>query len=196
MHFKFGKYIIYLFTKRKIEKNFIEEIGQLGKDSKIVNPFIHSEIDKLFIGDNTTILPYSRIQSYSNHGVLANKILIKNNYYIGYYFSCLNASTIEIGNNVLIASNVLITSIKHGINPELNVPYMDQDIESSPVIIGDNCWIGEKVIILPGVTIGEGCVIGGGTVVTHDIPSFSIVVGNPGKVIKQYNFSSHCWEAL
>lgn len=53
-----------------------------------------------------------------------------------------------------------------------------------PVKIGDDCWIGGNVVILPGVTIGEGCTIGASSVVTKDIPPFSVAVGSPCKVIK------------
>ena len=52
-------------------------------------------------------------------------------------------------------------------------------------MIGDNCWIGENVIVLPGVHIGDGSIIGAGAVVTHDIPNYSLAVGNPAKVIKK-----------
>ena len=54
-----------------------------------------------------------------------------------------------------------------------------------PVNIGDNCWIGGSVTILPGVTIGDGCTIGAGSVVVKDIPSYSVAVGNPAKVIRK-----------
>ena len=56
--------------------------------------------------------------------------------------------------------------------------------EARPVVIGDDVWIGGRVIILPGVTIGNGAILGAGAVVTHDVPSYAIVGGNPAKIIK------------
>ncbi len=56
--------------------------------------------------------------------------------------------------------------------------------ETKPVTIEDDVWIGTRVIILPGLTIGRGSILGAGTVVTKDIPPFSVVVGNPGRIVK------------
>jgi lipopolysaccharide O-acetyltransferase len=62
-----------------------------------------------------------------------------------------------------------------------------------PVVIGDNVWIGESACILPGVTIGEGSIIGALSVVTKSIPAYSIAVGSPAKVVKIYNFKQEKW---
>ena len=69
-------------------------------------------------------------------------------------------------------------------------------LDSRPVFIEDNVWIGEFVSVLPGVRIGEGSVIGTMSVVTHDIPPFSIAVGSPARVIKRFNFATSCWERV
>lgn len=123
-------------------------------------------------------------------------ITIGNNCYIGFCFSALASveANIEIGDNVLFASNVLVTNENHGINPESTTPYMDQKLSAQDVKIGNGCWIGEKVSILSGVTIGEKCIIGAGSIVTKSIPSYSIAVGNPARIIKQYNFYTKRWE--
>ena len=71
---------------------------------------------------------------------------------------------------------------------------MDQPLNSKAINIGDGCWLGEKVCVLPGVTIGKKCIIGAGSIVTKSIPDFSIAVGNPAKVIKKYNFETHKWD--
>ena len=97
---------------------------------------------------------------------------------------------------MLFASHVLITSENHGIDPELNIPYMDQTLTSKPVEIGDGCWIGEKVCIMPSVTIGKKSIIGSGSIVTKSIPEYCIAVGSPAKVIKQYNFETHSWDRV
>ena len=90
--------------------------------------------------------------------------------------------SIRIGNNVLIGSGVLITdNDAHAINPKQrnNANYILQ----KPVIIEDDCFIGTRAIILKGVTIGTGSVVGAGSVVVKNVAAFSIVAGNPAKVI-------------
>lgn len=74
--------------------------------------------------------------------------------------------------------------------------YGSQELIKMNVEIGEYCWIGEKVMILPGVTIGDWCIIGAGSVVNKSIPSYSIAAGNPAKVIKRYNFETHIWEKV
>ena len=106
---------------------------------------------------------------------------------------------IEIGNNVLIASKVFITDHNHGVysgegqHSDPNIPPHLRRLVSSPVYIKDNVWIGELVSILPGVTIGEGSIIGSNSVVSKDIPPYSIAVGVPAKVVKKYNSELRKW---
>ena len=156
-------------------------------------PNICSYENLISIGNNTVILANSRIQLYPDLTKKKAYITIGNHCYIGYYLSILAGADIKIGNNVLIASNVLITSEGHGINPESDIPYMEQPLNIKEVIIEDHCWIGEKACILPGVTIGKYSVVAAGSIVTKSIPEYSIVAGNPAKVIKSYSFEKHQW---
>lgn len=111
-------------------------------------------------------------------------------------------NSIEIGNDVLIASNVYISDNSHGIysghenhsNP--NIPPIEREYLTNPVNIGDNVWIGEGVMILPGISIGDGAIIGAHSVVNKDIPANCIAVGTPAKVIKKFNPLSNKWEKL
>lgn len=107
----------------------------------------------------------------------------------------VDCNRIDIGDNVLIASNVQIYTATHPVeladrltpnwNPE-NREYFCRTY-ALPVKIGSGCWIGGGVIILPGVTIGDGSVIGAGSVVTKDIPANCVAVGNPCRIIRQIN---------
>jgi len=91
---------------------------------------------------------------------------------------------IIVGDNVLIASKVYITDHDHGsITKEDLLIHPAQ--RSLVVYIDDDVWIGEGVIILKGVTIGKGAVIGAGSVVTKSVPSYSLILGVPAKVVKQ-----------
>jgi len=107
--------------------------------------------------------------------------------------------SITIKDRVLIASKVFITDHNHGsyggdtIHTSPLIPPIDRALSSSAVIIEEDVWIGEFVSILPGVTIGKGSIIGTMSVVTKDIPPYSIALGSPAKVIKQFNFEKNEW---
>lgn len=128
-------------------------------------------------------------------------IKIGKNVQINDYVHIGAINKIEIHDDVLIASKVFITDHSHGnysgddSDSPLTKPN-DRPLVSAPVIIKKNVWIGEFVSILPGVTIGEGSIIGTMSVVTKDIPPYCIAVGSPAKVIKVYNFINKNWEAI
>ena len=74
-----------------------------------------------------------------------------------------------------------------------DIPMMDQGFEEErPVFVGNDVWLGDRVIILPGVHIGDGCIIGAGSVVTRDIPPYSVAAGVPAKVIKDRKNAEEC----
>lgn len=124
------------------------------------------------------------------------KIEIGSNVSIGNRFSALSAAPIIINDNCLIASDVLITSENHGMNPEQNLNYARTPLEARPVSIGKGCWIGEKVSIMPGVVLGDRCIVAANAVVTKSVPDYCMVAGMPAKIIKKYNFESHSWEKI
>lgn len=147
---------------------------------------------QIYIGKNFFIGKDFLLAVYSENGVIE----------IGNDVSCqqrVRISAVEsvcIGDDVLMASDVFITDNNHGMNVSDSVSYQNQRTISSPVTIGDGCWIGEKCIILPGVNIGKKSIIGAGSVVTKSIPDFSMAVGNPARVIKKWDFNTMCWEKI
>lgn len=163
-----------------------------SKGCKLRKPlFLKFNNNNIELGRNVTIDLGARIDTFSFSG-RKPKIVIGDNTMISFNFSILCAEEITIGNNCLIASNVFICDENHGINPESG-SYISQKLQSKPIHIGSNCWIGERVSILPGVSIGDNCIIGTGALVSKSIPDNSIAVGNPCKVIKKYDFNKHLW---
>ncbi|MDH5525604.1 MAG: acyltransferase [Desulfobulbaceae bacterium] len=92
--------------------------------------------------------------------------------------------TITIGRDVIMGPDVVMMSTSHGYE-RTDLPINKQEKAEKPITIGDDVWIGTRVIILPGVTIGSHSIIGAGAVVTKSFPEFSVLGGNPAKLIKQ-----------
>ncbi len=94
----------------------------------------------------------------------------------------LDCGIVSIGDRVMFGPFVSIFAATH----ETEVQSRRDDIEyARPVKIGDDCWIGGHVTILPGVTIGQGCTIGSNSIVTRDVPEWSVAMGSPAKVVKK-----------
>lgn len=111
-------------------------------------------------------------------------------------------SDVTIGDNVLMASRIYISDCTHGFysgnsnDSHAESITIERNYEIKSVLISNNVWLGEGVCVLPGVHIGENSIIGANSVVTKNIPANSIAVGNPAKVIKQYNFILNKWEKI
>ena len=91
---------------------------------------------------------------------------------------------VTIGNDVMMGQDVIIYTTRLN-DDRTDIPMNQQGMkEVKPVVIGNDVWIGGRVVILPGVTIGDGCIIGAGAVVSRDIPPYSVAVGVPAKVVR------------
>lgn len=139
-----------------------------------------------------------RVDAFPLNGYRDKIIDIGENVQLNDYVHLAAIERLTIGDNVLIASKVFITDHNHGSysgnfqDSPLSIP-KDRPLYSKPVSIENNVWIGEFVCVLPGVTIGEGAIIGAMSVVSKDIPPYSIAVGSPAKVIKKYDFETQNW---
>ena len=92
-----------------------------------------------------------------------------------------------IGKDVIMGPEVVVYTTNHRTD-RIDIPIKYQgNTDERPVVIGDGCWICSRAIILPGVTIGEGSVVAAGSIVTKDVPPFSIVAGNPARIVKKRN---------
>lgn len=106
---------------------------------------------------------------------------IGENFYANFNLTLVDDARIDIGDNVMIAPNVVIATGTHPISPELRAEEYQYNL---PVKIGNRVWIGAGAIILPGVTIGDNSVIGAGSVVTKDIPESVVACGNPCRIMR------------
>ena len=134
-------------------------------------------LKKLFaeVGENCYIeSPY-----FANWG--GHHVHLGSNIYANAGLKLVDDTHIYIGDNTMLGPNVTIATAGHPIDPTLRARGLQYNL---PVRIGKNCWLGAGVIVMPGITIGDNTVIGAGSVVTKDIPSGVVAVGNPCKVLR------------
>ena len=121
------------------------------------------------------------------------KLTIGNLVHIGAYSMIIAANKISIGNNVLMSERVTILDHSHEYE-DIKKPVIDQPIVyKGEIIIEDDCFIGVNSVILGNVRIGRHAIIGANAVVTHDVPAFCVVAGQPAKIIKHYDFTKKKW---
>lgn len=192
------QFIKYIYTWFFNWFNIIR-FKNFGKDSFIGRRFtMHLSGNGIWIGDNVRIGSDCRFSCYYAPGHTAT-INVKKSVYMGSNVSILTADTVVIEEDVLMASYINILGEQHGMNPESDIKYGSQELSSEAITIKKGCWIGQNVTIIGGkspLTIGERCIIGGGSVVVESVPDYCIAVGNPAHVIKKYNFNRHLWEKI
>lgn len=99
---------------------------------------------------------------------------------------------VKVGNDVMFAQNVVLSGLNHSFE-DISLPPSLQKVTTNPIVIEDEVWIGANAVITAGVTIGKHSVIAGGCVVVKNVPPYSVVAGNPGKIIKQYDDKEKKW---
>ncbi len=99
---------------------------------------------------------------------------------------------LRIGNDVIIAQNVVFSGLNHGYL-DVSRPIRDQPCTTAEIVVEDEVWIGANCVITAGVRIGRHAVVAGGSVVTKDVPAYTVVAGNPARILKRYDFATGNW---
>jgi len=185
------KALAYLarFRNRLYWYSLSRRFAQVGEGCLIEYPAVTLGEQHIRLGDNFQSYARLRLEAYEKHleNSYCPEIIIGNNVSLNYdcHIACINRIT--MGNNVLIGSRVHITDHFHGeISPEALAiaPALRKLCSKGPVIIEDNVWIGEGVVVMPNVTIGRNAIVGANAVVTQDVPANCVVGGIPARVIK------------
>jgi acetyltransferase-like isoleucine patch superfamily enzyme len=158
--------------------------GKFGSKSILVPPIRLGGESRIIIGNRVFIGARSWIQTLHGCSEEVSLVIGDETRIAG---SCVISAAyrITIEDNVLIASNVCIVDHIHRYE-DPDKPISSQGIDKvSPIVIQRNTWVGQNVVILPGVTIGKNCVIGANSVVNRSIPSYSVAAGIPAKVVKK-----------
>ena len=183
------------WIKKWYWKNRLAGLGHNWKKGK--NVTIHHP-ECICFGNNVGIGKYTYFLPCKEYaGIKYNpKISIGDGTWIGIRNSFAAIHGITIGKNVLFAGYVHITDHSHGYE-DIEIPISKQPLVSKgPVVIEDDCWLGFNCEILSGVHIGRHSIVAAHSVVTKNVPAFSIVAGNPAKVIKQFNLNTKKWEKV
>lgn len=164
----------------------------LGKSSFIDRPLKIEGKKNIYIGNNVMVKYKTWLAAKSRIGTPNPILEIQDGSIIGHFNHIYATKKIIIGKKVLIADRVYISDNLHSFDDPYR-PIMDQPIkQTNAVHIGDGTWIGENSCII-GAIIGRNCVIGSNSVVTKDLPDFSIAVGAPAKIIKRYDTITKEW---
>lgn len=174
----------------------------LFRKSRLIRlPFDIRNRKHIDLGENLTTGFGCRIEAYPQDDTVGLIVKFGKNVEINDYVHISGGGEIIIGNDVLIASRVFISDINHGQykgevqDSPLTKPNCRM-LSTNRIVIKDNVWIGENVCIMSGVSIGQGSIIGAMSVVTKDIPEFSIAVGSPAIVVKKYDFEVKEWRSV
>lgn len=170
------------------------------KQAKIIRqPFDCRGKQNISIGKGFSTGRYCRFEAHGKNSEI--NISIGSNCQVNDSVHIAAYKSVYIADNVLIASRVFITDLNHGgyggdLHSDPLTICKDRPLVGTPVVIEENVWLGEGVVVLPGTTIGQGSIIGANAVVSKNIPAFSIAVGNPAKVVKAYNFEQKKWLSI
>lgn len=182
------------FLKRKLAYLFWgRKFGEFGSKSYIEKPLFLTGQQAIEINSDVMIWRFARIEAIDP---IPGKINIR----IGkgtkiHPFVHIGACEyVQIGEDCLFASNVYITDHDHDWSDPNIPPAKNQNLISDPVIIGNGVWLGERVSILKGVTIGDSTVVGAGSIVTQDLPARCVAVGAPARIKKVWNDTIEQWE--
>lgn len=168
--------------------------------SVFVNPWIHQRGRGARVCRNARmdVLPFqpfalgnqSTIEDYCvvNNGV--GPVRIGDHSRVG--IGSVVIGPVTIGSQVIIAQHVVMSGLNHSYE-DIRVPIRQQPVTCRPVVIDDECWIGANVVITAGVHIGRHAVVAAGSVVTKDVPAYSVVAGNPARLLKAYDEVSQQW---
>ena len=142
------------------------------------------------VGNRTYIAPNVQLTAWDCHNGnhYTPSITIGNHCTIREYAHITAINSITIGDDLLTGTNVLITDNSHGMatREHMSLPFYERPMVSKgPVAIGNKVGLGNNVCVMPGVTIGDGVIIGANSIVTHDVPAYSVAAGIPARVIKQ-----------
>lgn len=159
----------------------------LGPRSRLSLPIQIEGAERIAIGNHVYLGPGCWLLTHEPGG----RLEIGDGTSIAGYCVLSAAASVRIGRKVLFARNVYVADHRHGFERD-DLPVLEQDIaDIRPVVVEDGAWLGQNVVLLPGVTIGAGAVVGAGSVVREDVPPRCVAVGAPARVVRELDGADH-----
>jgi acetyltransferase-like isoleucine patch superfamily enzyme len=147
------------------------------------------------IGSRSSILHHLYIHAITHYAGVNYQpcIEIGNDVYIGTHAYLTAIGRISIGDGCVLSDYVYITDEIHGNDPRAGSIMQQPLLSKGPVIIGPGCFIGFRAAVMPGVTLGEHCVVGANSTVTRSFPAYSMIGGSPARLLKCFSFEAGGW---
>lgn len=191
-----------MFAKiRNLIKQFAKRIWfrprglRMGEGSVVRRPWTIKNPGRIVAGKRTRIGRHVVFNALSDYEGMAHDghIVLGDDVYIGGHSQVHAMNLVEIGDGCVLSEHVYVSDIAHGLDPRSGL-IMKQPLESKgPVRIGKHVFVGYGCSVLPGVTLGDHCIVGTRSTVTRSFPAYSMVAGSPARLIKVYDQQSGNW---
>jgi acetyltransferase-like isoleucine patch superfamily enzyme len=162
---------------------------RVGFPSYIGKPIFLLGRNKISLGKKVRIYPMCRMEVHGDN----SEIIIKDNVSIGQGFHIISGGSLIIESGVLMAPNVFVNNMNNDYH-EIDVPVFDQKQIVINTYIGENCFIGIGACIQAGTILGKQCIVGASAVVKGTFLDYSVIVGNPARIIKRFDLESKKWK--
>lgn len=168
--------------------------------SWVINPWVHKRGAGVRVCHSARldVLPFRRFE-LGQRSTVEDYCIVNNgvgDVLVGEYsrlgIGSVIIGPVTIGSQVIIAQHVVISGLNHGYQA-IDLPIRQQPVTALPILIDDECWIGANAVITAGVQIGKHAIVAAGSIVTRDVPAYTVVAGNPAKVLKQYDHACQSW---
>lgn len=179
--------IIQVFTRLAYVERELPSSISLWARLDVIPRAQHIERHRISLGKKTLIESLCVVCTW--HG----DVILKDGASIG--IGSIVIGPVLIGESSVCSQNCFISGQSHHYE-DVSKNFLRQGVQTDEVVIGKNVWIGANSVILPGVKIGDNSVIGAGSTVIENVPAYSVVAGNPGKIIKQYDFETKQWKRV